>query len=274
MQSPILWIVASSAAARPQERSAYHVQSQMPSRFWKRYRAVLASILVPVFSVLVAAQDSDSSYQGGLSDTDKITILTRENAQQLVSGFRGVEVEYRRSIDQTHFGSALPLRGLDDLSPGVAQVLAKYPHALILRLTRISDEAAEQLRHHKSFLVIDGVRDLSPVAAKALAGYRGFSLNLNDLVSLSPEAAIAFAGSDFFLAMNSLPEISGESAEALSRRKGKLELNGLTSLSDRAAEAFARYNGNRLTLRGLKSVSDRGIAALKGNESLWIPDEF
>ena len=122
------------------------------------------------------------------------------------------------------------------------------------------------------------------------------SVDLNDFLSLTEEAAQVLSLHDGNLSLSGLRLLSPESASALSRHAGSLSLRGLTTLSDGVASALARcvgdqldldgvtdlgpdvarslasYRGKRLSLDGLKQLSEEvasSLASCKADLSLW-----
>ena len=146
----------------------------------------------------------------------------------------------------------LDSKTLKTLTVAVARKLVKnQPDWIILNgLTRISDKVAEVLGSGAGSLYLEGLSDLSPRAAAALARRKWAIGNF-----LSPRKF-----NDLLL--NGLPSISVETAEALAGYEGYLMLDGLAQLSDDVAAALAKFKGTNLDLDGLQILSNKGLATL------------
>lgn len=104
-----------------------------------------------------------------------------------------------------------------------------------------SEEAAAALRSRLHYdLVFPRLRTLNYGVASALAATR-LPLHLNGLVDLPPEVAKALAGHRGpCLAMNGLRTIDAAAASEIANYHGTLELGGITSLSPAAARALGQ----------------------------------
>jgi hypothetical protein len=199
-----------------------------------------------------------------------VTSLSPEAAAAVVEGFRGASL----TLNLT----SLPADTARELARGRRNDL------FLDRLTELSDEAAAALGEcNVTNLWLRGLTDLSPGAAKGLAaikaaGQLGPTLRLDNLRSLSPEAAEALAASNItYLELTGLETLSAETARALARSKAFTgSLPGLTELSDDAAAALGTFSGNKsggnkLNLFGLTTLSPavaRRLAAFKGELEL------
>ncbi len=111
---------------------------------------------------------------------------------------------------------------------------------------------------------LNGVKDLSPNAAKALAQHKG-DLYLAGLTTLPLPLAKALADIKGALYLSGITEISDEAAAAMAKHRAGLRLDGLTSLSDAAAASLAEkaeWSRGWLSLKGLTSLSDAAAASL------------
>lgn len=162
--------------------------------------------------------------------------------------------------------------GLATLTPEIAAELAKNKGTMNFRPNGYGrvDRAASVLR-------LDNIESLSPEAAEALAAHEGL-LVLNGLTSLQPEVAASLAkrtgnskvGRTGTLVLNGLPSISREAAVALAKFPGELVLKAITTLDPETAAALAVHKG-RLHLTGLKTLSPDAHAALKAHPNLLLP---
>jgi beta-lactamase regulating signal transducer with metallopeptidase domain len=141
-------------------------------------------------------------------------------------------------------------------------------------LTELSPELATAIAESKaSGLKFVGLTKLSPEAAAALAGFKGKALCLDDLTALSPEAATALAGfKGFVLTLGGLTTLDADAAKALAEFKGEvLSLRGLATLSPEAATSLDGFKGRSLILDGLTTLSPEtatALAAIQSNFSL------
>jgi len=157
--------------------------------------------------------------------------------------------------------------GLTELSPEIAAELAKNEGVAEDKtrpgvVHRRADRASSVLR-------LDNLQSLSPNAAEALAGHKGV-LVLNGLVALEPAVAASLAKRSGTLVLNGLPSLSTPTAAALAEFPGELVLKGITKLEPDTAEALAAHKG-RLHLTGLTAISPETRAALQGHANLLLP---
>ena len=151
---------------------------------------------------------------------------------------------------------------LKTLTVAGARKLVKEPWGGNLKgLTRISDKVAEVLGTGVGALYLNGLSELSPRAAAALARRKGEVIQYskrktNDLI------------------LNGLTSISVESAKALAGYEGYLMLDGLTKLPDDVAAALAKFKGENLDLDGLQSISDKGLASLATSKTKGLSFGF
>ena len=223
----------------------------------------------------------DAQIQGLPADPADITTLTAEQAEALL-----------QRVGEG--GAMLCLDGLIDLSPDVAEVLAKHRRGMSLNgLTKISSEVAQSLKRHSVDLDLNGLVEVSDETGAALAN-KGGHLSLDGLTTLSLETAQAFARHEWVLSLNGLKDLSRKKAAALANKSsGTLELNGLATLSDASVENIAKCKAplhlgllelspaaavalasaecGELYLDGLTSLSDTAAEALaKYKESLSL----
>jgi len=104
--------------------------------------------------------------------------------------------------------------------------------------------------------------------AEEAAGYSGGlgPVRLNELKSLSPNAAKALAKHRASLYLGGLNTISDATARELAQHQGDLFLDGLTSLSASQAKELS-HTFCTLNLNGVKELSDEAIAALADSKA-------
>ena len=126
-----------------------------------------------------------------------------------------------------------------------ARTLAAATTLLALpRVQRISVAAARELSAFKGqLLVCDGLTELPPDVAEALAAIQVPDVRLNGLRELSPETAAC-------LARCGIPHATD------------LYLDGLATITPEAARELAAFTGGRLSLNGLSELSSEAAAAL------------
>jgi len=145
---------------------------------------------------------------------------------------------------------------------GVKKLMKERPGFHNLKgLTHLTDEVAEVLGTGVGSLYLNGLTELSPRAAAALARRKGevnpySKRKTNDLI------------------LNGLTSISVETAKALAGYEGYLMLDGLTQLSDDVAAALAKFKGRSLDLDGLQSISDKGLASLATSKAKGLSFDF
>ena len=149
---------------------------------------------------------------------------------------------------------------------------------------QLDEDAAKVLAKHDGILELNGLTQISDGAAKAIASFKGFLLEINGLSYVPETVARNLAKTKAGLWLNGLKELSEETAKALSTHPGTLKLCGLKkcsdnaakylallkddleigilSLSDNAAKAFASFSSS-LTLSGIRRLSDAAAQSLE-----------
>jgi hypothetical protein len=193
-------------------------------------------------------------------DTNAITSLTPEEAENLAKEFPGVEAEVERG--RKKWEGCLPLNGLTSLDAETAAALVGYGK----RMMPLRDGSRGRPR-----LVLNGLTTLDADTAKALAGFDGDLLCLDGLTTLDADTATALAGfkSDHpLLYLNGVTTLDAETAKVLAGFKGyALCLDGLTTLDADTAKAIADSKVQSLRLNGLTTLdadTATAIAAFKG----------
>jgi hypothetical protein len=203
-QAHALALAANGGSLLDRIRRLAGVEEQPASPFRPLAAAVMASLLLAVL-ITAAAPIREARADELPKDTNTIESLTVEQAKKLAEEFPGVEIEVEvKGYGIAQASDSLPLNGLKNLVPDVAQALAGYS---------------------KGPLFLNGLTTLDAHTAKAIVQFNGQGLFLDGLTTLSAEAATA-----------------------LTQHKGELYLAGLTTLSDEAAKAFAQFKGKSLRL--------------------------
>ena len=117
-------------------------------------------------------------------------------------------------------------------------------------------------------LLLDGLKEIGPEAAAAVAAYGDGTLSLNGLTNLTPEAARALAGHGGRLSLLGLKTLSADAALELVRHQGGVSL-GIESLSDESGKAIAGVEG--LLLPNLAEVTPGALAAIKARPGPRMP---
>jgi hypothetical protein len=173
-----------------------------------------------------------------------------------------------------------------------AAILAKHPGKLDLRgLVKISDVSSRLLSEHRGSIRFEfSTLRMSVVAAESLARHKPdpdyypelFDILLNSRITTEVAERISSKYTGWMqnypdsklliLETSKAKEISDESAEILgSIAACELNLNSLEHLSDRAAAGLSKFQGRKLTLDGLKTLSMvtvRYLTAFRGELSL------
>lgn len=141
---------------------------------------------------------------------------------------------------------SLQLDGLTTISPDVADNLARHIGVLSLNgLTTLSAESARALGKHTGQLNLAGLTSLSKEAGAGLAAHtdgpqmtkRG--LWLNGVSDLSPDTAMALASHTGILGMHGLKSLLPDTARALMQHRGKLDLLKLPPLDPTTLQILA-----------------------------------
>jgi|694.fasta_scaffold94849_2 hypothetical protein len=160
-----------------------------------------------------------------------------------------ISPEKARELSQAH--TTLTLSRLESLSADVAAALAEPRHGqenemmeLTLSAVReMSVDAAAALAKHSGRISLPAVEILSADAAAALFGEGGKSLELDGLHDVSPEVARAMAGCRRSSLGIGISVLSPDIAAILAKRRRHLSFPNLKSLSVDSAEAFQAHDG-------------------------------
>jgi hypothetical protein len=268
--------------------TARKVMANSPSPFARLHFSSLKLLSVETAQVL-------SEHLGPLH-LDGLAELSPQCARHLaknpsplhLNGLHVISEETAEALSK-HVGW-LFLDGLTSLSPAVARHLSRHSFAV-------------HLGSFYNMLSLNGVKELSPDSACALSTFAG-NISLNGLTTLRPEVAQCLArhifnpkypeAEEYSLVLDGVTTLSGAAATAIAEHKGGLSLNGIETLSREALEALARYRGESLSLKrlqamtdevaetfgnqtkhlyvpNLRSISRRGLAALKRNPYIFLP---
>jgi hypothetical protein len=167
---------------------------------------------------------------------------------------------------------------LDDIT---AVLLGRHTGSLVLRVPDdlpISHLAF--LARHRGPLELSGLRRLDAQRAEVLAaqpapgGHKGLTgLFLPAVTELAPPVAAILATHDAGgLALNGLTRLDEDVARVLVKHP-LLALDCVTTLTDRVAAILATHTGT-LSLRGLREVSGRALAALQENPGIELPSRL
>ena len=76
------------------------------------------------------------------------------------------------------------------------------------------------------------------------------------------------------LRLRGLTSIDKDVAQELSKTRGRLYLKGLTSIDKDVARELAKYEGALLYLHGRTSIDELGLAYLKSNPNIHLPEKY
>jgi hypothetical protein len=164
----------------------------------------------------------------------------------------------------------------------VAACLGRHEGSLSIRLSdAIPLERLAALVQHRGTIEIAGLERLDARRAAVLAArpcYRGSAglsgLFLSDVRELSPGvAAILATHQAGELALSGIRSLSEAVARELVQHP-ILALDRVTSLTDQVAAILAAYAGASLSLRGLEHVSPSGLAKLRANVAIVLPQRL
>jgi hypothetical protein len=251
-QAHALALAANGGSLLDRIRRLAGVEEQPASPVRPLAAAAMATLLVAVL-VMAAAPIREARADELPKDTNQIESLTVEQAKKLVEEFPGVEVEVEvKGYGIAQASDSLPLNGLKNLVPDVAQALAGYSKGpLFLNgLTTLDANTAKAIvQPNGQGLFLDGLTTLSDEAAKAFAQFKGKSLRLSDRATepffqnnrLTPETALLWAA----LSDGRLTDVTAFDApdsvavaKALATRKGPLSLPNLKKISPKTLSAL------------------------------------
>lgn len=246
-----------------------------------------------------------------LTDTNKLQSLTVEQAKDFVrlhpykrdlNGLKtlgpDIALILSRGIKEDYMIPAPPrperslsLNRLIELSPETASALAGYSGELRLggivaldtkALSALVSGSDDDFFSNKKKLQLNGISHIDHEAAVALATYRGGTLSLGGLSSLTPKTAKALSAYQGNLYLGGIRSLSAKTATALLGNAAlhldglielpvetatvladsyRLHLDGLESISPEAARAFLEtqkfFNRRFLSFGGLKEISDK-----------------
>ena len=158
----------------------------------------------------------------------------------MLDNITSLSVELAELLSRLLPSSWLSMRGLNDLEPQVAKILAKRKGILLLGggFNEISEDTAKALSTNTGHLCLTSLELLTPEIARILSTKKG-RLDFDALSELSASTAAAFSEAND-LGFGGLTALSVEAATALSKHKGMLALQGLESLSLDVAECLAK----------------------------------
>jgi len=254
---------AKSAASLAIGTNATVTNRLIPSKYTRLYLNGISEMPVEVAEVfakykgclhlngLVALDDAVASLLRHVSplSLDGVSFLTGTQADALAKAAGGLSLEGLRALE----------------SRPLAKVLAKQRLLRLVALSRISDEAAEELAKHKGLLNLDGLGSLTVAVANALARYKGQCLSLGGLRALSDDVAAALgACKSARLLLDGIESLGRVGAESLAHVKGTLRLNGLKALLPETAAGLSRKKRGYLLLNGLTDLPESLAAAFRG----------
>ena len=164
----------------------------------------------------------------------------------------------------------------------VARALGQHEGSLMIRVPdTIHLRRLGALVEHQGPLGLRGLRSIDEARASVLVAqplYRGIEglsgLFLDDVEQVTPAAvAILATHRAGGLSLNKIPLLTETCAEQLVTHPN-LSLNGIRSVTDRIATILARHTGVSLSLCGLESASPSGLARLRANPGIILPDRF
>lgn len=164
------------------------------------------------------------------------------------------------------FPELVDLNTATGISCEAAKLLSKRAGSLSLNgLLEISDDVAHALSAHCGPLALNGLSNLTEVSAKFLAIHDGL-IWLESLIHITDPVLIALVtncngqrviGID---QCESLSEVALEIASRADRRD--LILDNLKTLNAQGASALAKFNGRKLSLNGLRSITNETAYSL------------
>jgi len=237
-----------------------------------------------VLEQLAASQASSLGVQARRLTAQTAEALANRRGDVWIVGLH--ELDSPALATQARFDTSLLTR----ITPAALRALTQREdnrHGLVLSgLTTLALDQAEALAGYRGFLDLDGVRELAPAVARALAAGRPAaseeptvgSFSLRGLATWDPEVLRhLLATRRVNLGLQVLSALTPQRAAALVAATGDdpLELPGIVWLDAPDAVDVARELAKKqgvLALPNLEAVSPRGLAALLEAEDPRIPD--
>lgn len=180
-----------------------------------------------------------------------------------------------RLMEHGPLAGTLSLDGLERVDEPVARALVRghlepppadpadrwYWTLSLDGVRELGPDAARALAASRGGLSLGGIRQLPPGVAAILAGHPGPELRLDGLTSLSVEDAHLIAKHGGRVSLDGLVDLAPDVADALATHEHGLELDGLTTLSPECAATLSRLRGG-LSLEGIRALDPRAEAAL------------
>ena len=110
-------------------------------------------------------------------------------------------------------------------------------------------------------------------AAELASNFEG-DLRLRGLTSIDKDVAQELSKAKGDLRLKGLTSIDQDVAQELSKARGRLYLKGLTSIDKDVARELAKYEGALLYLHGRTSIDELGLAYLKSNPNIHVPEKY
>ena len=188
-----------------------------------------------------------------------------------ILGMKTITADVARALAQPD--RPLSLEGLTALPDDVAAILMEKRLTKLNGLTELSPQAAKALAatrrdHNHAPLFLNGLKTLPDEVATELQGATNCDLHLDGLTSLSPAAARAISQRSRDLYLNGLKTIPDDTLQALAEHRGNPDqrfyvfLDGLTAISGEGAQTLVGWPKWRGTLPGITSLDEKGAAAL------------
>jgi serine/threonine protein kinase len=207
----------------------------------------------------------------GMLSQLKITPLV---ARQLVEGgypqlvfsnLRTLDVESAEELSK-YRGSGLHLHRVGLVGAGVLKELVKCRVDLLCfkGLIRVDREAARALAEFPRRQLIVGVRTMEPTVAREFLNFKGSVLRFDGLLRVKPSVLkelTAYKGTHIYFGVRTLTPFLAKIA-AQSRVTDSLGFDGLKTLDVETAAELVKFNGAKLSLQGLRSVSPKLRAVL------------
>lgn len=186
----------------------------------------------------------------------------------VLNGLKAVSDEFAEAL--TGYQGSLYLNGIQQSNPSLIQLVNHFQgDALYLNgLQALDSELLKTVAHYQgkpfldqlSFAPWDRVTSLhAQDLASLLEHFHGVSLSLYGVKNLTPSLARQIATSQTHQLSLGLRSLDAEMARFLAQYQGELYLDTLEVLDHDTAMALAHFQGKKLSLKGIKKLTDHQI---------------
>jgi hypothetical protein len=208
------------------------------------------------------------------TDQDGITVINEQTGRKIATPNEpSLIVEIEKATDSlllhiSQTNNDLILDILDNLNDKVAAALGKNKWSVLSLngLRNLTPTTAQALADRKGPTHLNGLTTLDNAIASILATYQAITLSLDGLKSIDSATAEILARYPNCLSLNGLTAIDEATAEALAHNKGHLSLEGIRTPSPHILAELARHKGRTITI-GKNSRTKQSISGMVENRT-------